>query len=141
MEDFESGEWEGNKHRNTTFDILLAARRFGLYSLLMGMIEGSIPIVGKRPWSKRVWEKAWHFEYVFWDSIKLIHKENDVLHSIVVHTRHMSWWRLAGEFPEHIKMCEYMAKFICHASRLKCDDGRLNVLLIVPRVNDMLISV
>ena len=63
------------------------------------MVEGNLPIIGKKAWSKLVWEKAWTLEDVFWDSSKLIHTDNDLLYKYVGHTRYMSWWRLADLYP------------------------------------------
>ena len=79
--------------------MLWAAKRLGLHNLCIDMIEGNLAIMGKKAWSKLVWEKAWILEDVYWDSRMLIHKDNDLSYATLCHTRYMSWWRLADLFP------------------------------------------
>ena len=105
--------------------MLNTANRFGLLKVVTDMIEGNLAICGKKAWAKNVWEKAWLLEDVFWDSSKIIHKDNDLLYGAVGHTRYMAWWKVADFFPPLIRMCENLAKLVCHASYLKCDDPRL----------------
>ena len=79
-----------NKFRSPTHDMLWAAKRLGLHNLCIDMIEGNIAIIGKKAWAKLVWEKAWILEDVYWDSTKLIHKDNELLYTTLCHTRYMS---------------------------------------------------
>ena len=39
-------------------------------------------------------------------------------------SQYLIWWWLAEKWPQHQKMCETMARLVCHASRLKSDDFR-----------------
>ena len=108
--------------------MLSSAKSMGLHNIVVDMIEGNLAVCGKKAWSKMGWEKAWMLEDVFWDSSKLIHRDNNLLYGTVGHTRYMSWWRLADLYPPLIRMCENMATLVCHASNLKCDDARLKGL-------------
>ena len=84
-----------NTKRSPTLDILKAARRLRLVDPFCDVSNGSMMVLGKKVCSKRVWEKAWQLQDVFWDSTKIIHRENDLLCSIMSHTRYMSWWKLS----------------------------------------------
>ena len=123
--DFQVNGVTDNVHRSPTFNMLSDAKRFGLLNVVVDMIEGNLDICGKKAWAKKVWEKAWLLEDVYWDASKIVHKYNDLLYGAVGHTRYMAWWKLADHNPFLIRMCENMAKLICHASFLKCDDPRL----------------
>ena len=123
--DFVMNDTTVNVYRSPTCDMLNTAKRFGLLKVVTDMIEGNLAICGKKAWAKKVWEKAWLLEDVFWDSSKIIHKDNDLLYGAVGHTRYMAWWKVADFFPPLIRMCENLAKLVCHASYLKCDDPRL----------------
>ena len=120
-------KWD-NPHRSAVLEIICAAKRLGLCNVLIDMVCGKITVIGKKKWSKCVWEKAWILEDIFWDSTKLIHKENDLMYNTIVHSRYMSWWRVSDKIPTQIKMCETMGRIMCHASWLKCDDVRLKGL-------------
>ena len=132
--DFSGDAVSNNKYKSPTCDMLRAAKRMGLLNIVINMVEGNLPIISKKAWSKLVWEKAWTLEDVFWDTSKLIHKDNDLLHKSVGHTRYMSWWKLAGLFPPLMRVCECLARLICHASTLKRDDVRLKGMSVVNRV-------
>ena len=126
--DFTLNDVQCDPHRSVVFEILYAAKRLGLYNVLVGMMEGGITVVSKKQWSKRVWEKAWLLEDTFWDSTKIIYKENDLLYDTIRHTRYMAWWRLSDVAPSYVRMYESMCRILCHSSNLKCDDVRLKGL-------------
>ena len=119
--------WE-NPNRSAVLEITFAAKRLGLFNILVDMVNENATIFSKKQWSKIVWGKAWILEDTFWDSTKLIHKENDLMYSTISRARYMAWWRVSDNFPTQMRMCETMGRIMCHASRLKCDDVRLKSL-------------
>ena len=86
--------WE-NPNRSAVLEIIFAAKRLGLLNILVDMVNDNITVFGKRQWSKVVWGKAWILEDIFWDSTKLIHKENDLMYRTISRARYMAWWRVS----------------------------------------------
>ena len=72
-----------------------------------------------------IWERAWTLEDADWKASNIIFRENDILAFTIGKTRYMTWWRISALDYSLIKMCETMAKIVCHASNLKRDDYRL----------------
>ena len=110
------------------FDILNVAISSGLFNIIQEMISGMSPLVSKRAWSKIIWERAWKLDDADWSASNFIFKDNDLLALTVGKTRYLTWWHISDIDYRLIKMCEMMAKIICHASRLKKDDFRLKGL-------------
>ena len=114
-----------NKYRSPIFDLLNVAISFGLFNVIQEMINGTSPIVSKTAWSKIIWERAWRLDDADWSASNFLFKDNDLLALTVGKTRYLSWWYISDMDYRYIKMCETMAKIICHTSRLKRDDFRL----------------
>ena len=81
--------------------------------------------MSKRAWSKIIWERVWTLEDADWKASNVIFRENNLLALTVGKTRYMTWWRISDLDYSLIKLCETMAKIVCHASNLKRDDYRL----------------
>ena len=54
----------------------------------------------------------------------MIRQRNDLLSNTVGNTQYLTWWHIADLVPQHQKMCETVARIICHTSLLKDDDPR-----------------
>ena len=117
-----------NEYLSPTYDILNAATRFGVFSYICDMATGNSPIMSKRRWSKIIWNNAWRLEDAYWNSTKILHKDNDLLQMALTCSRYLCWWELADKRPHLIRMCENMAKLVSHSSRLRGDDLRLKGL-------------
>ena len=117
-----------NKSRSPTFDLLNSATRFGVLSQLCDIVTGRMLPYSKKAWSNIIWNKAWQIDDLFWESTRILHKNNEVLHCAMSRSRYLSWWELSDKFPHLIRICENMAKLLSGASRLKCDDTRLKGL-------------
>ena len=111
-----------------TEGIIAAAEKFGILGILHDMVRGISPVMSKAKWSQTVWRKAWEYEDLYWDSTRIIHRSNDLLYKTITHTRYISWWRISDIRPNLIRMCENLAKLVCHTRHLKCDDVRLKDL-------------
>ena len=53
-----------------------------------------------------------------------MYKSNDLLRSTVGKSQYLTWWHLADNTPRLQRMCEVMARLVCHTSLLKDDDPR-----------------
>ena len=76
-------------------------------------------------WSKIIWGKGWELDDLYWRGVNTMNKDNDLLAGTMEGTRYMVWWQLSDVDPKMIRICECIAKIICHASMLKVDDYRL----------------
>ena len=117
-----------NECLSPTYDILNAATRFGVFSYICDMASGNSPIKSKSSWSKLMWNNAWRLEDAYWNSTKILYKDNELLQMALTCSRYLCWWELADKRPRLIRMCENMAKLVSHASRLRGDDVRLKGL-------------
>ena len=117
-----------NIFESPTFAILNTAKRLGVLSTLCDMMSGRTPLKSKSKWSNLVWDKAWEVEDLFWESTRVLYKNNDLLYKTLSCTRYSPWWDLSDKFPYMIRICENMAKLVSHSSMLKGDDIRLKGL-------------
>ena len=88
----------------------------------------------KEVWMRMVWERGWALEDTFWSLEARLHKDLDLIIRVCSRPNYLSWWALSNKFPEMMHICENMARRICHASLLKCDDVRLKGLTPVNRM-------
>ena len=116
---------EVNIYDSPTYDLLNACNRLGMLGLLIDMLSGSIPIGSKTAWSKIVWARAWSLDDTYWRSLCLVHNSNDMLFCTIPESRYLIWWQFADKIPRMQRTSETMAKLLCRASRLKCDDPLL----------------
>ena len=79
-------------------------------------------------WKKIVWTRGWSLEDTHWSLEARLYKDLDLIVRVCSRPRYLTWWALSNKFPEMIGICENVAKLICHASLLKCDDVRLKSL-------------
>ena len=70
------------------------------------------------------WKKAWHLDDSYRQSISMVFKKNDLLYKAIGRSQYLTWWWLADGWLTYQKLCEIMARLVCHASRLKSDDLR-----------------
>ena len=130
-EDKESGRM--NRFNSPIFNILDTAVVFGVFSSILEMAEGNIPIVSKRAWSHLVWDRARRLEDANWLSTNMLYKDNDLLANTLGETRYLTWWAISDLDHRLVSMCEDMCKIMCHASLLKRDDCRLKGLYVSNR--------
>ena len=114
-----------NPHLSPLVDILNECARLGLLHLIVEMVSGVRAIMSKPQWTRLVWQQAWTLEDAYWRSANLILKENDLLVNTLSSPGYLSWWHLSDTVYGLMRMCENMAKLVCHASKLKCDDCSL----------------
>ena len=62
----------------------------------------------------------------FWRSTALLYNRNDLLLSTIGKPFYLNWWFLADNMHHLQRMCETMARLVCHTSLLKDDDIRVN---------------
>ena len=94
------------------FEMLNVSKDLGLFKI----VRDITPLVSKRAWSKIIWERVWTLEDADWKASNVIFRENNLLALTVGKTRYMTWWRISDLDYSLIKMCETMAKIVCHAS-------------------------
>ena len=117
-----------NEYRSPIYDILNVADLFALFNIIQELVNGKSPLVSKRAWSKIIWERAWKLDDADWNAYNYISKDNDLLALTVGKTWYLTWWYISDIDYTLVRMCETMAKMICHTSRLKKDDFRLKGL-------------
>ena len=113
-----------NQNHSPLFDMLNVCARFGLFKEFLNMALGGSKVMGKKTWSSMVWKKAWALDDAFRQSTCTVFMNNDILFNTVGNSQYLNWWWLADNLPSYQGLCEIMAKLVCHASRLKCDDIR-----------------
>ena len=104
------------------------SKKFGLFNKLMRMINGQDKLIGKKSWSKTVWDSAWKYDDAFWKSVSFIDRKTDILISTLKQSRYLNWWYLSNIQYCTQKICEVMSKIVCRASLLKTDDYMYKVL-------------
>ena len=126
LEDFmrNTRDAECNAQKSPFFEIFSTCKKFGLLDCVRKMVRGEMPIYGKKGWSDLVWQRAWRIEDAYWKATNMMCKNNDLLILTNPDTRYLSWWRLADSNHPLMRMCETIARIVCRASRLKCDDSR-----------------
>ena len=100
--------------------------RFDLLRVVLDMVYGVNPIIPKKVWSNMVWQTAWKLDDYYWKSTSFVFKRNDLLLETVGNPTYLNWWFLADNMHHLQRMCETMARLVCHTSLLKDDDFRLN---------------
>ena len=113
-----------NMYGSPIFDLLNTAARFGLLQRVGDMTLGAGGGITKTQWSRTVWSKVWELDDLFWKSTTMVYKSNDLLRNTVGNAQYLTWWHLADNTPRLQKMCEIMARLVCHTSLLKDDDPR-----------------
>ena len=105
------------------FNILKYAMCFGIMREVMGLILGTL-VYTKRQWSDLIWSKAWEIEDQDWEFRADFFKYTLWVEKVVGSVNYLIWWQISDKYPGLVKVCEIMAKLICSASNLKCDDYR-----------------
>ena len=82
----------------------------------------------KAVWREKVWGRAWELEDVYWQTQLRVCKNLDIIHRTSRNCMYLTWWYLSDRFPLMMKVCETLARLVCHASLLKIDDVRLERL-------------
>ena len=67
-------------------------------------------------------------EDTYWSLEARLHRDLDLIVRVCSGPKYLTWWALSNKYPEMMHICENMARIICHASLLKCDDVRLKNL-------------
>ena len=124
LKDKEAGEH--NIYGSPTFDLLNMCTKFDVLDEVISMLVGNTAIISKTAWSKKIWEKAWVLDDVFWQTTYILNRDNDLLFGTVGKSQYMTWWAMSDKWPHLIRMCEVLSKIVCRTSMLKSDDYRLN---------------
>ena len=114
-----------NAFRSPVYEICKSCEKFGLLNLVINILKAVTPIPSKRKWSELVWRKGWELDDNYWSAVNIMNKETKLLSSIMDGSRYMVWWQLSDNDTSMIKVCECIAKIICHTSLLKVDDYHL----------------
>ena len=114
-----------NPHGSPVYEILNTAAKFGLLRNIIEMTLGYSGCIPKRTWSRIVWQKDWELDDMYWRSTKMVHKKTDILTQAMGKSQYLTWWNIADHKPHLQKMCETIARLVCHTSLLKDDDPRL----------------
>ena len=120
------GRSKVNKNLSPIFEMLNTSVRFGLLNTILEMSYDYIPIMSKKKWSYKVWQIAWMLDDCYWKSTALLYNRNDLLFSTIGKPFYLNWWFLADNQHHLQRICETMARLVCHTSLLKDDDVRLN---------------
>ena len=74
-----SESYENDKDKGSTnsslspiYDMLNTCKKFGVYCRIKGYVEGASKLPGKQSWKRYIWERAWVYEDMFWDSTSSI---------------------------------------------------------------------
>ena len=114
-----------NTYHSPVYDICISFEKFGLLNTMTNMLSGAIPIPSKRKWSEIVWKKGWEFDDNYWRAVNTMNKDNDLLSGVMSGARYLVWWQITDYGKHMTRICECLAKILCHTSLLKCDDYRL----------------
>ena len=112
-----------NIFESPIFNILKYAMCFGLMREVMGAILGTA-VYTKKQWSNLIWDKAWRIEDQDWEFRADFFKYTLRIEKVVGSVNYLIWWQISDKYPGLVKICEIMAKLVCSASNLKCDDYR-----------------
>ena len=126
-----------NVYRSPVYEICKACEKFGIIDMVGCIVRGEIPIPSKKKWSDLLWKKGWELDDLFISSIDIMNKETEFLSSIMDGSHYNVWWQLSDKDNSMIKVCECIAKIICHTSLLKVDDYRLKDQTPSSRVCEM----
>ena len=92
-----------NIHRSPIYEILNTCKKFGLFNKLMRMINGQDRFLGKKSWSKIVWDSAWKYDDAFWKSVSIIDRKTDMLISTMKQSHYLNWWYLSDIHAKNIR--------------------------------------
>ena len=113
--------------KSPIFDILNTCHKFGLFIKIERFANGIECFMGKKSWSKLIWEWAVRYDDSYWKSY-VIDRKFDLLVDALKQSGYLHWWYLSDVRYNFQKMCEVMTKIVCRTSLLKSDDYRYNDL-------------
>ena len=103
------------------FDILRIAIVFNLYDVVMSMCIND-HAYSKTQWKTIIWTRAWQVEDSDWQYGTIFFKSLETINMTIGSSKYLSWWHISDACPSLMKACETMAKLVCRASELKCDN-------------------
>ena len=106
---------QSNRYRSPMFDMFTECARFDVLRTLQDMVNERTPLLSKSKWSMLFWQRAWIIEDAFWTGANLIMKENDLLVGTMSNANYLTWWQLSDIHPEHMRVCEIMARTVIKA--------------------------
>ena len=74
-----------------------------------------------------IWSRAWDIENNDWQIRATLFKNTKLLNATMGTVKQMIWWYVGDLHPEVMHSCETMAKLVCKASQLKCDNYRFKM--------------
>ena len=116
-----------NKYDSPIFDILRIAVIYGIYPIVMNCLFND-HYYSKAQWKEIVWSTAWQVEDSDWDFCSFFYKSLETIKLTTGKAKYLSWWYVSDLFPCLIRQCETLARIVCKASRLKCDDFKFKGL-------------
>ena len=115
-----------NEFKSPTFYMLRVAEIFGLYDKVVEMIQGT-KFYDKKQWKDMIWSRAWNIENNDWRIRAILFKNTKLLSATMSTVKQMIWWYVGDLHPNLMHSCETMAKLVCKASQLKCDNYRFKI--------------
>ena len=110
-----------NEHHSPLFDILRVSLLFGMMEMVVRMAKGT-HFYSKTMWKNEVWKNAWAIDNEDWRNTSSMFSDTYYIRMTVESTEKcLSWWDLSNQHPEHIRMCENMARLVTRCSYLKSD--------------------
>ena len=94
---------------NIICDLLNAARLFNRYDEIRNMFLKD-HFYRKMTWKKKVWERVWVLQDVYWRRKFKSHKSLKLLTRNDGWCRYLCWWYLSDKFPVSMFMCENLSK-------------------------------
>ena len=114
-----------NNFRSPVYEICKVCKKFGVINMITDIVLGKHPVPSKRKYSELICGKGWKLGDKYWRAANTMNKKNDLLACTVNGARYMIWWQLSDSDTSMMKICECIAKILCHTSLLKVDDYRL----------------
>ena len=97
-------------------------------SLTLRLADGMVNLALMIIVTDKVWTRAWELEDVFWQIQFRVCRNLDIISKTSNNCKYLTWWYLSDEYPSMMKICETLARLVCHNSFLKTDDVRLKKL-------------
>ena len=109
--------------RKTFTGKIVTSCKIRLQGYGQGFVTGGY--MSKGEWKRMEWGRAWELENTPCRIKVLLRHTLGLLDPVCCTPRYLDWWQLADKHPEHIRVCETVAKLLCRASSLQRGDVRI----------------
>ena len=113
--------YSGNECVSPIFDMLRISIIFYIYHMVMRMCTND-HVYSKSQWKSIIWTRAWQIEDSDWQYGTVFYKSLETIKMKIGSAKYLSWWHISDAYLKLMKECETMAKLVCKASDLKCDN-------------------